>query len=330
RFEQDLLEENDVFTSVAVDTTPPDSTIVWAGTRDGVYKFIFTDSDSADTVFHYLSSDLIETKVILSIGIQRYDDQKAVWLAGYTYLGHHPPPHSVQGIAYKTTDGGETWNSYLDFVPVRDFAFSDSTVWAATHEGLKRSRDGGQSWDTFEVVDSASGQLIIPSRFASVCIVPGIVDTTILVGSIDGLARSTDDGVFWNVTKFAHSFKKAIWAGSAAGIYKFIYNYRDDFDTVLNYNSYLHNITGDWVVSLAIQQYQAKKVMWAGTQPTYSGSHGASFSTDDGDTWNTTLLGDRVWNFAFDDTVIWTATSSGLKRSDDWGDTWEVFNHMKD
>jgi len=43
-----------------------------------------------------------------------------------------------------------------------------------------------------------------------------------------------------------------------------------------------------------------------------------------------TLSDDRVWNFAFDDSVIWTATSSGLKRSNDWGENWEVFNFMKD
>ncbi len=330
RFEEDLLEENDVFTSVAGDTASPDTTAIWAGTRNGIFKFIFTTSDSADTVFHYLSTAPMETNVILSIGIQRYDNQKAIWLGAYKYLGYPPSPHSIYGIAYKSTDGGETWNSYLDLIPVRDFAFLDSIVWVATHEGLKRSKDGGETWDTFEIVDSASGELIIPSQFTSVYVVPDTLDTIIFVGSIDGLAKSTDDGKTWQVIKFAHSFKKAIWAGSAAGIYKFIYNYRDVSDTVLNYNSYMYNITGDWVVSLAIQEYDEKKVIWAGTQPTYSGEHGASFSTDDGDAWEVTLLGDRVWNFAFDDSVVWTATGSGLKRSYDWGENWEVFNFMKD
>ncbi|KPL00900.1 MAG: hypothetical protein AMJ91_02745 [candidate division Zixibacteria bacterium SM23_73_3] len=330
RFEENLLEENDVFTSVAGDTASPDTTAIWAGTRNGIFKFIFTTSDSADTVFHYLSSELMETNVILFIGIQRYDNQNAVWLGGYKYPGYHPPPHTGYGIAYRSTDGGETWNSYLDLIPVRNFAFLDSIVWVATHEGLKRSKDGGETWDTFEIVDSVSGELIIPSQFTSVCVVPDTLDTIIFVGSIDGLAKSIDDGLNWQVTKFAHSFKKAIWAGSAAGIYKFIYNYRDVFDTVLNYNSYVHGITGDWVVSLAIQEYGGKKVIWAGTQPTYSGGYGLSFSTDDGDNWSTTLLGDRVWNFAFDDPVVWAATSSGLKRSDDWGENWDVFNFMKD
>ncbi len=330
RFEEDALEEKDVFTSLAVDVFDVDTTVLWAGTRDGIYKFIFTTSDSADTVFHYLSTWLTETNVILSIGVQRYDNQKSIWLGGYKYLGYYPPPHTIHGIAYKSTDDGETWNSYLDLTTVRDFAFLDSTVWAATHQGLKRSTDGGGSWDTFEIIDSTSGEAIIPSQFTSVCVIPGVTDTMIMVGSIDGLATSKDEGVTWEVTKFAQSFKKAIWAGSAYGIYKFIYNYRDVFDTAINYNYSSHNITGNWVVSLAIQEYDGKKVVWAGTQPTYYGSNGAGFSTNDGDSWETTLIGDRVWNFAFDDSVVWTATSSGLKRTLDWGENWEVFNDMRD
>ena len=92
--------------------------------------------------------------MILSIGIQRYDNQKSIWLGGYKYSGYHPPPHTIHGITFKSTDGGGTWNSYLDLIPVRDLAFSDSIVWVATHEGLKKSTDGGENWDTFEIIDS--------------------------------------------------------------------------------------------------------------------------------------------------------------------------------
>ncbi|MGB2769874.1 MAG: hypothetical protein WBC88_09135, partial [Candidatus Zixiibacteriota bacterium] len=182
----------------------------------------------------------------------------------------------------------------------------------------------------FEIIDSTSGETIIPSQFTSVCVVSGILDTIIFVGSVDGLASSKDDGVTWEVTKFAQSFKKAIWAGTAAGIFKFIFNYRNVFDTVLHYSYWSNNITGDWIVALAIQEHDGEKVIWAGTQRTFYGWYGASFSTDDGDSWDTTLVGDEVWNFAFDDTVIWTATSDGLKRSDDWGENWEIFNYMED
>jgi hypothetical protein len=327
RFEEDELQFNDIFLSLAIDTTLVDTTLLWAGTKNGIYEFVYTTGDTADTVIQYLYQQ--DPMVILSLGIQSHLSGITVWACGYELIVLEPVPVRLP-VTYRTTDGGQSWIGSLENVQARDFAFLDSMVWVATHGGLKRSTDGGESWQTFEVIDSSSGQPIIPSRFHAVEVVPDTSDTTIFAGTVDGLARSKDDGVTWEVTKFAHSYKKAVWAGSAAGIYKFIYNYRDDFDTVLNYNSFIHNITGDWVVALAIQEHDGNKVIWAGTQPTYSGENGVSFSEDDGATWNTTLMGDRVWNLAFDDTVIWTATSTGLKRSHDWGESWDVFNYMKD
>ena len=327
RFQEDQLEQEDIFTSLGVDTFALDTTTLWAGTRNGVYKVIFTASDSADTVFRYLYQDTGEPFEVVCVGIQRYDNYTTVWASGCSLksFGPWPPADPCDYITYNSTDGGETWNSYLEGIHVRDFAFSDFTVWAATEEGLKKTRDGGIIWDNFEILDTL-GQKIIPSDFTSVC----IVDSTIWAGTVDGLVKSTNDGKTWQVIKFTQSFKKAIWAGTAAGIFKFIYNYRDDFDTVLNYNSYDHGISGDFVVSTAIQKYNDKKIIWAGTQPAYSGGNGASKSTDDGDSWSVKLGGDRVWNFAFDDSVVWAATSSGLKRSSDGGESWDVFNYMKD
>ncbi len=320
RYVEGRTEFNDVFTHVAADSSSADTLVVWAGTENGLYKFLYSDSDSADTVMYFLAGTEHSPQAVLSLGVQNLDGKSTVWVNTAPGGVWYPSP-----LTYKTTNGGKTWTSYLPSVWVRDFAFQDSTVWAATYGGLRRTKDGGMNWETFEILDTV-GQAIIPSNFTSVC----VVYSTIWAGTIDGLAKSEDDGLTWQVTKFALSYNKAIWAGSAAGIYKFIYNYRDVFDTVLNYNSYWDNITGDWVVSLAIQEYDGKKVVWAGTQPTYSGVNGASFSTDDGATWNTTLSGDRVWNFAFDDQVIWAATSSGLKRSYDWGENWEIFNYMED
>lgn len=342
RFEESQLEAQDVFASVAVDTSAADTTVIWAGSLNGISKFVFTIGDSADTVIRYLyyeeakktkSPSDIGPTIIATIGVQHYEDNTIIWTGGFRHggdTGPWPPEVSFHPIAYKTTDGGETWGTYLDEIQVRDFTFLDSVVWAATHEGLKRSIDGGENWDTFEIVDSTSGDLIIPSQFTSVCLVEDPTNPMLFVGSIDGLARSTNDGVTWEVIKFAESFKKAVWTGTAAGIFKFIYNYRDVHDAAVQYSYYQHGTTGNWVVALAIQQQDGRKVIWAGTQPVYDGDNGVSFSTDDGDTWQTTLVGDRVWNFDFEDTVIWAATSVGLKKSDDWGESWEVFNYMKD
>jgi hypothetical protein len=321
RYEEGNLLNKDIFISVAVDTSSQDTTIIWAGTRNGLYKFIYTTSDSADTVIYSLGDSELYPNSVLSLGIQKYDQNKLIW-ASVCNEGSGVPSCST----FKSTDSGETWTSesYLADDWVRDFAFQESTVWVATDHGLKRME--GKERATFEIVDTLK-QKIIPSNFTSVC----VVDSTIWAGTVDGLVKSKDDGKTWQVIKFAQSFKKAIWAGTAAGIYKFIYNYRDVFDTVLNYNSYSNGLTGDFVVSTAIQKYKDKKTIWAGTQPAYSGSYSAGRSTNDGDSWSVTLEGDQVWNFAFDDSVVWAATSSGLKRSYDGGNSWpDVFNYMKD
>lgn len=339
RFVSDQLVACDVFTSVAVDTSSPDTTIIWGGTLDGIFRFVFTNSESPDNVswhlYHSETDPFPATGYIavLSIGVQHYNSATTVWIGGYWYEGDGSSwlpdvPRFV--AAYNSTDQGETWNSYLDNKQFpNDFAFLDSAVWIATFPCLKRTTDGGNHWDTFEIIDSTSGDAIIPPVFTSVCVIDYITGPIVLVGSIDGVAKSTDDGVTWEVTKFADSFRKAVWTGTAEGIFKFIYNYRDVHDNAVNYRYYSNGTTGDWVVALAIQLWEGRKIIWAATQPAYAGEYGVSFSTDDGDTWQTTLVGDQVWNFDFDDSVVWAATSSGLKRSTDWGESWSVYNYMK-
>lgn len=335
RFQEGELLRQDIFTSLAIDTTSG-MTMVWAGTEDGIFKFIYINNEFVFALHYDLPSEphLDYPFMVNIVEIQKYDNHTNLWVSGAFVQNEGPwPPNGANGsITYKTTDGGETWKSYLEGIQARDFSFWDTTVWVATQEGLKRSKDGGEHWDNFEIIDSTTGDLLIPSYFTSVLTGLDPAGATVLVGSSDGLAVSIDEGKTWTVTKFIPTFKKAIWAGSAAGIYKFLYNQDDQVDTVLGYSQDTlgTGLTGDFVVSLAIQQYRGKKVIWAGTQPTYSGESGISYTTDDGDTWKTTLLGDLVWNFAFDDSVVWAATSTGLKRSYDLGNNWEVFNFMKD
>lgn len=190
-----------------------------------------------------------------------------------------------------------------------DIAISDTTVWAACfYGGLIRSKNKGASWDNV-FVDSASkaaydnGTYPEINRFFAVAADKALPDTTF------------------------------IWSGTAAGIFKFIYTTSDTADTVIGYSSYdtLQPISGNFVISLGVQKFgNNRKIIWAGTQPTYNGSYAASFTTDNGATWSQTLAGDKIWNFDFKDSVVWAATSSGLKRSTDLGASWTVFNYMQD
>lgn len=91
-------------------------------------------------------------------------------------------------------------------------------------------------------------------------------------------------------------------------------------------------ISGNFVVCLAIQTFGSKKIIWAGTQPTFIAGEfpAASKSEDNGKIWSTTLAGDLIWNFAFQDSIVWAATSSGLKKSTDLGQNWTTYDFIQD
>ncbi len=194
-----------------------------------------------------------------------------------------------------------------------DLAVSDTTVWAACfYGGLIRSKDKGQTWENV------------------------FVDSVSRYDYENGIYQDFRNRVFAVMADHSESGDTTfIWSGTAAGIFKFVYTTSDTADTVIAYqhdDTIFTTISGNFVISLGIQRLSdGRKIIWAGTQPTFSGYYAASFSTDNGATWNQTLAGDRVWNFDFDDSVVWAATSSGLKRwSFDLGATWKVFNYMQD
>ncbi|OGC83783.1 MAG: hypothetical protein A2W07_00430 [candidate division Zixibacteria bacterium RBG_16_43_9] len=191
-----------------------------------------------------------------------------------------------------------------------DMAISDTTVWAACfYGGLIRSEDKGQTWGNV------------------------FIDSVSRYDYENGLYQDFRNRVFAVTADHSDPDTTFIWSGTAAGIFKFIYTTSDTADTVIAYqhdDTISTTISGNFVISLGIQKLGSGKIIWAGTQPTYSGTYAASFSTDQGATWSKTLAGDKIWNFDFKDSVVWVATSSGLKRSTDLGASWKVFNYMQD
>ena len=83
----------------------------------------------------------------------------------------------------------------------------------------------------------------------------------------DGINKSTDGGISWR--KFSHQ-------------------------------NQTHPISGDFVVAINEQHWDSLKIIWAATLNANDPDEvkGVSYSSDGGDTWSTTLLGEWAYNIA--------------------------------
>ena len=110
------------------------------------------------------------------------------------------------------------------------------------------------------------------------------------MGTFGGIHRSTDDGETWI------RYDRANTEGA---------------------------ISGNFIPSLAVQQWGETSILWAGAKPFEEGGReGISYSLNGGTTWAHTNLDRSAWNFAFKDSIVWATTDDGLYRTDDFGAVW--------
>ena len=206
------------------------------------------------------------------------------------------------GLSY-SSDNGQTWThvNQPGATPVQnityDIAIQDSVIWIASYGGgLRKSRDWGQTWTP-----------VAPDSF------------------------SFDTFAHLNHRAFSViSTGKELWVGTAGGI-----NRSDDGGkTWVNFNhqNQEHPISGNFVVALAYQKTGDRNIIWAATNPAEAPEEfrAVSWTDDDGYTWHTTLKGQFAHNFAFDDSVVYVATDSGLFKSVDGGQSWAHFPPIVD
>ncbi len=128
--------------------------------------------------------------------------------------------------------------------------------------------------------------------------------------------RDPEDGGNHNHKAFSViSFSDTVWVGTANGINRGLVGATG----CINWTHYTPNkdgLSGGFVVDLALQQYKGKNIVWAATVVAESGeTNGVSYSIDDGDTWNTTLIGERAYNITASDSIVLVATKSGLWKT---------------
>lgn len=199
-----------------------------------------------------------------------------------------------------------------------DIAIGAGAIWTANFAGmLRRSTDGGVSWKRV-ILPPDGRSSIAPSDTLDFDLAPTggrlalrgnlnhrvfsvMVDSDgiVWVGTAGGINRSTDGGTSW--TKFSRT-------------------------------NQAKPISGNFVVGLREQRWSGTKTIWAATVNAESGEEqrGVSWSTDEGATWRTGLLGEFAHNIAVRDSIVYVATDGGLYRTSDQGTTWQLNGSIVD
>lgn len=204
----------------------------------------------------------------------------------------------------------------------RSIAFTKNTIWIASfYGGFRKSTDVGKTWQKVVVppdyldsikptdvldftVSPSSGALgfedNLNHRFFSL---KTLNDSTILVGTANGINLSNDNGISWK--KFNHTNQE-------------------------------NSISGNFV--LKIDYDFSRNTIWAATWKAEGTTeyYGLSSSSDFGENWNTYLSGENIHDIDFTfqtngaESDVIVATDNGVFRSNDFGKTWINIPQIQD
>ena len=129
-----------------------------------------------------------------------------------------------------------------------------------------------------------------------------------------------------------------LWAGTANGINRGIIINEWQEDTPGNFQlfnciEWVHytyqnaGLSGNFVVGLAKQLWNGGTTIWAATMnaDTPGEIRGLSYTRDGGLSWETTLLGERIYNITAKDSLVLASSQSGLWKSYD-GENWALYS----
>ena len=133
------------------------------------------------------------------------------------------------------------------------------------------------------------------------------------------------------------AYGDTVWVGTANGINKGILI--DEWVQLDNGNQQLLNcidwehysfqnkgLSGNFVVGIARQRWRGKTTIWAASMnaDAQGETRGLSYTRDNGLTWSTTLLGERIYNIFSKDSLVLASSQSGLWKSFD-GENWAKY-----
>jgi hypothetical protein len=151
---------------------------IYVGTANGVNKS--TDGGISWLKFnHRNQSQPISGNFITALGNSAVDN--TVWASSWKAEDQS----EFYGVS-SSSDGGQTWKTYLQDERAHNFGFKNTDVMVPTDDGVFRSTDKGSTWLLpNSIVDSKSNASIKTNVFYSA----GSNNNTIWLGSDDGLVR---------------------------------------------------------------------------------------------------------------------------------------------
>ena len=196
-----------------------------------------------------------------------------------------------------------------------DIAFSDEFAWIASWAGgLRRYKLLDKSWERVPLPMDDQFELTTCLDTSYVPIGGKYILKDYYLNPRDPI----DGGNHNHKTFSVLTYSDTIWVGTANGINRGISGsgYCIDWE---HYSYPAYGLSGNFVVGLAMQMFNGKRIIWAATvnadDPTEQ--RGVSYTTNDGLSWNTALLGERVYNITAHDSLVFVATANGLWKTED-------------
>lgn len=195
-----MWNETQVF---ALTPHPQDSSVVFAGANDGLYR-----SDDGGITFEPIDAPL-SSRAIWSVAIDPVQPDTV-------FAGGRP------GALFRSRDGGHTWEQLpaqfaeecpnVRFPRVLSIAIDPTdhrTVWAGAEvDGVRCSVDGGDTWETIgaAVTPGRRGRQLNDPDIHGI-VVSGTSPTTVLVSTPREIFASTDVGDSWQPLGVKQHFK---------------------------------------------------------------------------------------------------------------------------
>ena len=203
-----------------------------------------------------------------------------------------------------------------------DMALSEEYAWTASWAGgLRRFKLSDEVWERVPLPMDSQYELTTCEDTSYVRIGAKYILKDYYLNPRDPLDGGNHNHKAFSVL----SYSDTIWVGTANGINRGIFGSGNCIDWK-HYSYPMDNLSGNFVVGLEIQRLNGKRIIWAATvnadDPTEQ--RGLSFTIDDGLSWNTALLGERIYNIAAFDSLVFAASANGVWKTED-GINWALY-----